>query len=81
MKNPASFSDRATDGSEPADWRRVLILNAIDEKRNKGRSAYASGKTLVVFVNASTGEWFPNGVARPALLRDRVGGQPEKYRR
>ncbi len=47
-----------------------LILKAIDDKRNKGGAAYASGKTLVVFVNADTGEWFPNKVARalPAPL-------------
>jgi hypothetical protein len=41
-----------------------LILQAIDDKRNKGGAAYASGKTLVVFVNAGGGEWFPNKVAR-----------------
>jgi hypothetical protein len=43
---------------------QALILKAINDKRNKGAAAYASGMTLVVFVNASTGEWFPNRVAR-----------------
>jgi hypothetical protein len=43
---------------------QALILKAINDKRNKGDAAYASGMTLVVFVNASTGEWFPNKVAR-----------------
>lgn len=41
-----------------------LVLQAIDDKRNKGEEAYASGKTLVVFVNVGSGEWFPNRVAR-----------------
>lgn len=41
-----------------------LVLQAIDDKRNKGGAAYASGKTLVVFVNAGGGEWFPNKIAR-----------------
>jgi hypothetical protein len=41
-----------------------LVLQAIDDKRNKGGAAYASGKTLAVFVNAGGGEWFPNRVAR-----------------
>lgn len=46
------------------------ILKAIDEKQKKGGAAYASGKTLVVFVNADTGEWYPNRLARklPAPL-------------
>ncbi len=43
---------------------QALILNAIDLKRKKGGPAYASGKTLVVFLNADTGEWHPNKVAR-----------------
>ena len=43
---------------------QALVLQAIDDKRNKGGAAYASGKTLVVFVNAGGGEWFPNKVAR-----------------
>jgi len=45
---------------EPADQ---LILEAIERKQRKGGSAYASGKTLVVFLNAAAGEWFPNKVA------------------
>jgi hypothetical protein len=41
------------------------ILKAIDDKRNKGGSAYAKGKTLVVFLNAGGGNrWFPNRLAR-----------------
>jgi hypothetical protein len=42
----------------------ALILKAIDDKRNKGGAAYASGKTLVVFLNAGGGSWFPNKVAK-----------------
>jgi hypothetical protein len=43
----------------------ALILRAIDGKQKKGGAAYASGKTLVVFSNASSGApWFPNKVAK-----------------
>jgi len=40
------------------------ILKAIEHKRKKGGAAYASGKTLVVFLNAGGGKWYPNRVAR-----------------
>jgi hypothetical protein len=43
---------------------QALILKAIDDKRKKGGAAYALGKTLVVFVDADTSEWYPNKVAR-----------------
>jgi hypothetical protein len=39
-----------------------LILEAVRLKVKKGGSAYASGKTLVVFLFQSTGEWYPNKV-------------------
>jgi hypothetical protein len=42
----------------------ALILDAIEQKRSKGGQAYASGKTLVVFLDAAGGTWFPNRVAR-----------------
>jgi hypothetical protein len=41
-----------------------LILKAIGLKQNKGGAAYASGKTLVVFLNAGAGIWYPNRVAK-----------------
>ena len=41
----------------------ALILKAIGHKQSKG-AAYASGKTLVVFLNRSGGKWYPNKVAR-----------------
>ena len=41
-----------------------LILQAIAQKHSKGGAAYAVGKTLVVFLNAGAGLWFPNRVAR-----------------
>ena len=41
----------------------ALILQAVDQKRAKGGAAYASGKTLIVFLNAGAGEWHPNKVA------------------
>jgi hypothetical protein len=42
----------------------ALILKAINDKRNKGGASYASGKTLVVFLNAGSGEWFPNRIVQ-----------------
>jgi len=42
----------------------ALILDAINLKVGKGGEAYARGKTLVVFLNAGAGEWFPNKVAK-----------------
>jgi hypothetical protein len=42
-----------------------LILKAIARKQAKGGAAYASGKNLVVFLNAGDHtKWFPNRVAR-----------------
>jgi hypothetical protein len=43
----------------------MLILEAINKKWTKGGAAYATGKTLVVFLNAGGGsEWFPNKIAK-----------------
>ena len=39
------------------------LLAAVRNKQNKGGMAYASGKTLVVFLNANGGEWNPTRVA------------------
>jgi hypothetical protein len=41
----------------------ALIFKAIGKKHNKGGAAYASGKTLVVFLNAGGEQWYPNKVA------------------
>lgn len=41
-----------------------IILEAVKKKRRKGGAAYASGKTLVVFLNADIGRWMPDKVAR-----------------
>lgn len=41
----------------------VLVLKAIKKKHSKGGAAYASGKTLVVFLDAGGGTWNPNSVA------------------
>jgi hypothetical protein len=43
---------------------QALILKQIALKQGKGKAAYAGGKTLVVFVNAVGGPWFPNRVAK-----------------
>jgi hypothetical protein len=40
-----------------------LILDKIGQKHAKGGEAYASGKTLVVFLDSGGGEWFPHKVA------------------
>ena len=42
----------------------TLILQAIDQKRDKGGAAYATGKTLIVFLDAAAGTWYPNRIAR-----------------
>jgi hypothetical protein len=42
----------------------TLILDAITAKNQKGAAAYAGGKTLVVFVDAGAGEWYPNRILR-----------------
>jgi hypothetical protein len=47
----------------------AAILNAIDRKRKKGGAAYASGKTLIVFLNADGGQ----GASEPTSLCRRVG--------
>jgi hypothetical protein len=53
-----------------ADDTEALILEKIELKRSKGGEAYAAGKTLVVFLNACSGVWFPNNVTKrlPAPL-------------
>jgi hypothetical protein len=48
------------DGLDTAD----RILAAVDKKRGKGDAAYATGKTLVVFVNREGGQWYPTKIAR-----------------
>jgi hypothetical protein len=42
----------------------TLILEQINLKREKGGAAYAGGKTLVVFLEAGAGEWYPDSVAK-----------------
>jgi hypothetical protein len=49
-------------GGPDADLEE-LILAAIRKKHEKGGSAYASGKTLVVFREAAGKRWLPKGVA------------------
>jgi hypothetical protein len=41
-----------------------LLLEQIEQKCAKGGEAYASGKTLVVFLDSGGGPWYPNKVAR-----------------
>jgi hypothetical protein len=57
----------------------ALILKAIEHKRSKGGAAYAAGKTLIVFLEAGAGIWFPNKVTRQlpqlAAFRSRLGLQ------
>jgi hypothetical protein len=42
----------------------ALILAVIDAKNRKGGPACASGKTLIVFLNAGFGVWSPTRVAK-----------------
>jgi hypothetical protein len=42
----------------------ALVLAAISAKNDKGAAAYASGKTLVVFIDSGGGAWYPNRVLR-----------------
>jgi hypothetical protein len=42
----------------------ALILAAISAKNDRGGAAYAGGKTLVVFIDAGGGAWYPNRVLR-----------------
>jgi hypothetical protein len=46
------------------DSHSSLILKAIEAKNKKGGPAYASGKTLIVFLDAGAGVWSPNSVTR-----------------
>jgi hypothetical protein len=41
-----------------------LILERIEQKRVKGGAAYASGKTLIVFLDSGGGPWYANKVAK-----------------
>lgn len=42
----------------------TLIADQVKLKQNKGGTAYASGKTLVIFLDAGLGNWSPNRAAR-----------------
>jgi hypothetical protein len=53
---------RAEPGATPNIKEEILKKVAL--KQNKGGAAYASGKTLVVFLESGGGEWFPNRVAK-----------------
>jgi hypothetical protein len=46
------------------DSTDVLILKQIRLKWEKGGATYATGKTLVVFLNAPNCLWYPSEVAR-----------------
>jgi hypothetical protein len=48
---------------------KTLILNAIEQKQQKGGEAYAGGKTLVVFLDAPVGEWKPNALRETCPTR------------
>jgi hypothetical protein len=43
---------------------QTLVVAAIAQKQGKGGAAYASGKTLIVFLDSGSGEWFPNRTAK-----------------
>jgi hypothetical protein len=55
---------KADEEGKTADLQ-ARILKAINDKNNKGGAAYASGKTLVVFLNdGSDAVWWPNSVTK-----------------
>ena len=62
------MADRARHGAKGTvreGRRRFATPNAIDAKRKKGGAVYASGKTLVVFLNARVATpWYPSAVAK-----------------
>ena len=54
---------RSVDEKETRDID-TLILDTVQKKELKGGAAYASGKTLVIFLDAGLGKWNPNVVAQ-----------------
>jgi len=50
-------------GTSAAGNIENLILAKIQKKHVKGGEAYASGKTLVVFLDSGGGPWYPHKVA------------------
>jgi hypothetical protein len=56
---------RRAHGADAPDAQNTdaLILNEIAKKNSKGKKAYASGKTLMVFLDAGIGKWSPHIVA------------------
>lgn len=46
------------------------IAKAIADKQKKGGAAYATGKTLVVFLNSGGGEWMPTRVTKNLPAHD-----------
>jgi hypothetical protein len=49
---------------------KASIAKAVSDKQKKGGAAYATGKTLVVFLNSGGGEWKPTRVARNLPAHD-----------
>lgn len=50
-----------------------LILEAVENKQKKGGAAYASGKTLIVFLEVGGVRWLPNQVAKALPKIDFAG--------
>ncbi len=50
--------------SDPKKHIEDLILEQINNKRKKGNKAYASGKTLLIFLNKADVKWIPNRVGK-----------------
>ncbi len=49
---------------ETASSIECRVLHAYNSKVEKGGSAYAAGKTLIIFLDAGGGEWHPRKVAQ-----------------
>jgi len=54
---------------KPLDIEK-LIFDKVTLKQSKGGTAYASGKTLIVFLEAGSGVWFPNRAAQKMPAND-----------
>lgn len=63
LQSTSLLGRRGFRGASAANTAGALILAAVQQKQQKGRDAYAAGKTLVVFLDLEGGSWLPNVVS------------------
>ena len=56
--------------TQPVVDTKALIVQAVAKKQGKGGSAYARGKTLVVFLYAGGTTWWPDQITRELPSHD-----------